>query len=69
MAGFTKEQEAFIENVAWKVGKAMKDEMLKTHIATCPHGSRITRAFWLALGIGFGSGTLSVIAITKLFIP
>jgi len=59
MASFTQEQEAFIEKVAYAAAK----HILKTHVDTCPWGRKLTRAFWLALGIGIGSGMLGATAL------
>lgn len=66
MAGtFTKEQAAFIEHVAWKVGEKLIDRVnaqininVKDHQRNCPEARKVRRAGWIMLGlcIGFGFG-------------
>lgn len=53
---FTEEQQSFIREIVREV----IPEILTTHLATCPYGRQLSRAFWLGLGIGLGSGILSV---------
>lgn len=62
---FTKEQEAFIEHVAWKVGEKLMHQVnaqinihVRDHQRNCPEAKKVRRAGWIMLGlcIGFGVG-------------
>ncbi|HUX16316.1 MAG TPA: hypothetical protein VMW52_07565 [Phycisphaerae bacterium] len=63
MNSFTREQEAFIEKVAWAVGDKIEVRLmvalmaaLKEHEAQCQWGKRITRLTWIGMGIAIGFG-------------
>ena len=62
MPTFSPEQQAFIRELAYEIA----DIVIERHVHTCPWGQKMTRAFWLALGIGVGSGVLGVIGLKSL---
>ena len=54
--GFTQEQEAFIEKVAWAVVDKAIPRIMEQHVATCPVAKTISR--WKALAIGIAIGIM-----------
>lgn len=65
MPGFTKEEEAFIETVAWRVSEKISErlserieERITAHQDGCPHGRRIGRIALVCTAIGTVLGFL-----------
>lgn len=70
--GFSEEQEALIEKIAWSVGDAISERIrteraqdIRLHFAECAHGKAISRAKWVFVGalilgplLGGGGGAL-----------
>lgn len=54
--GFTREQEAFIEKVAWAVVDKAIPRVFEQHIAACPVAKTISR--WKAIAIGIAIGVM-----------
>lgn len=66
--GFTKEQEAFIEKVAYKVVEAAGPKMLEVHVANCRAVKFLSGAKYMLIGgavVGF-TAYPSVINVVKL---
>jgi hypothetical protein len=62
--GFTQEQEAFIEKIAFKVGdviearlKEHQAESLELHAAKCVALKRLNKYIYIGMGIAIGLGT------------
>jgi len=61
--GFTEEQKALIEKVAWTVGDGLQKrfeqqlgQALALHAAQCPTSRRVDRAFWALAGAALFGG-------------
>lgn len=42
--------------VSAETSKAVITEVLKAHVNSCPHGKRLIRIVYIAIGVGVGSG-------------
>ena len=63
MNGFTREQEAFIEKVAWKVSDTMQDRLvlmmdarIASHISDCKTTKRMKSIYLICIGVAIGFG-------------
>ena len=54
--GFTPDQEAFIERVAYEVVEKAGPRLIKMHLLACPHGRAITKWKWVTIGVAIGCG-------------
>lgn len=60
--GFSEEQEALIEKIAWKVSEKIEIRLEKhiatsvaTHQSDCPHGKKVGRVFLIGIGVAIGA--------------
>ena len=72
--GFTREQQAFIREVAFAVLKEGLEPALALHAAECPHGKAVTKWKYILLGIllclgvlGVGGGVSAASVLLKVF--
>ena len=49
-----------------EMARQIVKEVLAEHVAMCPHGARMSRLLFLAIGVGLGSGVGSGIVVTFL---
>jgi hypothetical protein len=61
--GFGEGQEAIIERIAWRVGDKIVERVvplieqrITTHSMECPTAKRVSKAFWIVLGVAAGIG-------------
>jgi len=52
---FSPEQKAFIREVA----REIIPEAIDAHVESCPWGKKLTRAFWVGIGLATGIGMLT----------
>ena len=48
----TDSERALIREIAFEVS----DIILERHIASCPIAKRVSRVYWLAIGVALGAG-------------
>ena len=61
--GFTEGQEAIIERMIRRIGDGVIEQMpalvercIKEHALTCPTARKVTRGFWILVGLSMGIG-------------
>jgi len=62
MPSFNQEQKAFIKQVVYEASP----HIIAAHVESCPWGQKMSKAFWLVIGIAIGTGLVTVTTVAAI---